>query len=328
MCSQNENKRVNLLLEFGKMRSKSGEELNDRTIIGYVNRIKRVMGILGKKIEGDIVELCDLVDYDNVIKRIEEADIKNKDIYYIVILRLLNHLDDVNYREICDKYYYPMYLKHRALTEEVVNDNLAREDLAHKYMKAGDIIERIRGYNVVSGKGLILERELLYKVITSFYFLNSSNYIPRGEIRLLKVVGNKEELKEDENYVILNSKGKASHIILNRYKTYKTYGQQRIRISEELKGVINLYLESVSHNVGDYLIMNKSRKEYNESNFSALVSTSFLNVVGKGITTDMARHIQVSEFNSKLPSMNMRKKFARICLNSVDNANYYIKLDI
>jgi hypothetical protein len=316
---------INLEDEFNKMRvSRDNAELSESSKRTYISHLKRVYEILGKSFKGHI---DDLLDNENVISKIEGASVNNKHLYYIVIIRLLNHLND-DYRELTEKIYYPLFLKHKKDSVDKINDNVVKDSEAHKYLKVDEVLKRIREYNIKSPSGEILKRELLYKLIASFYFLNSNNYIPRGEIRTLKLASKSDVLDDEENYLVLNKKNEVAYIILNKYKTFKKYGMQKMKVSSELKEIIHIYLNAVEHNYGDYLFISKHNREISEANFSTLVSTSFLNVVGKGITTDIARQIQISEFNSKLPSMNGRLKFAKICLHSVDVATNYIKLDI
>lgn len=317
---------VNLVNVLSEMSTGKGEKLSELTKKGYMTRLKSIFKLLDKEFNLLECDISPLLDEESTIKLIESSELRGKEQYYLIILRLLNHLDEVKYKAITNR-YYEFYVKNKVDHEHEVNENKVKDEDAYKYMSVKDILERLGEYNIRSPSGVIIEKALLYKLIVSFYFLNSGNYIPRGEIRSFIIAAKDTELQEDKNYIVLNARRGVSHLVLNRYKTYRTYGQQIIKVSRELKVVLNEYIKYFKLEDGEYLIRTKSKGEINETNFSTLVSTSFLNITGRAITTDIARHIQVSEFNSKLPSMNERKKMAKICLHSVDNSTYYIKLD-
>jgi hypothetical protein len=317
---------INVVNELERMTTGKGEKLSELTKKGYMTRLKSVYKLLNQSVNLEECELDYLLDVNKVISIIETSSLRGKEQYYLVILRLLNHLDEVKYKDITNK-YYEYYVKNKVDHEHEVNENKVKDVDAYKYMSVKEVLYRLEEYNIRSPSGVIIEKALLYKLIVSFYFMNSSNYIPRGEIRSFIIAGRGSELEDDKNYVVLNARGGVSHLVLNRYKTYRTYGQQLIKVSKELKSVLNEYIKYFRIGVGDYLIRTKSNVEMSETNFSTLVSTSFLNITGRGITTDIARHIQVSEFNNNMPSMNERKKMAKVCLHSVDNSTYYIKLD-
>jgi hypothetical protein len=307
------------------MVTSKGNPLSEHTIRDYKQRIMSIYNLIDKSYYGHIKEL---LNYENIIKCIEASELKMKHLYYISIIRLLSHLNKETYNDIIDKHYYPLFIKHKKETEDHINDNVTQVHNAHKYLPYHEVLDHIAQYQILAPNGEIMLKPLMYKLIATFYFLNP-NYIPRAEIKTLVIASNKDKtLKDDTNYLILNARHNASHIILNRYKTYRHYGQQIIKLSDPLKLMIRTDLEHVPHNYGDYLFFSKDRTMYGDSTFSTLVSTAFLYVVGKPISIDIARQIQITHFNSTMPSENQRKKFAKTFLHSTDVAKQYIKLDM
>jgi hypothetical protein len=110
----------------------------------------------------------------------------------------------------------------------------------------------------------------------------------------------------EKNYIILN--GDSPKLILNKYKTSKSYGKLVEPLSEEL---IIILKESFKLFPRSHLFISQDarlkNKPYDKNNsYSRFVIRVFENLFGKGMTTSLWRHVYISEnidFNSHYPDL-------------------------
>lgn len=121
-----------------------------------------------------------------------------------------------------------------------------------------------------------------------------------GNIEL--ITSKKEETDESQNYLNLRSK----ELILNDYKTKKTYGQQRFKVPDEL---MNKIKKSVKETPRTYLFASPTSNTKPAGKLSGMLSSIFkkIGVNGKGVI-DLLRHAKISE---ELDGDNIKDKEKR-----------------
>ena len=82
---------------------------------------------------------------------------------------------------------------------------------------------------------------------------------------------------KNNNYLIIDHNNNPSQFIYNKYKTYKTFGQQVIDINKDLGDILKQYIKSYKLKENNYLfgLSTNVNKRQSESNFSKLVSSIF-----------------------------------------------------
>ena len=97
------------------------------------------------------------------------------------------------------------------------------------------------------------------------------------------------------NYVVLDPKLKIfKKIILNSYKTSKTYGKYEIdNVSKKLSDAVASLIKEQGYKAGEHLFMNGKGKAY-QGSFSGRLKDVFMQSVNKPITLNILRHSFVS----------------------------------
>lgn len=119
-----------------------------------------------------------------------------------------------------------------------------------------------------------------------------------------------------DNYVDF----KNNQIVLNSYKTAKTYGASKILYPKEFKTILKKYLAILPESQ-DHLIFDSQDKPYN-----AVKIAHRLNIIfGKRISTSMLRHIYASKRAELLPELKALEADAQAMGHSVSQHIEYIK---
>jgi len=155
------------------------------------------------------------------------------------------------------------------------------------------------------------EQEILNKYM--MLTLSSGAYFPprRSEMVYIKV---KNPDTETDNYIDM----KTDELIYNKYKTAKTYGEQRIKFPASFKSILKKYLAKTS---GQTYLLERNGKPYTANQI-----TRELNIIfGKKISTSMLRHIYLSSIYKDIPALNRMKKTAEEMGHSLKESMEYIK---
>jgi len=337
MADQNEpynttsNYPVNVLDEFKLITTfikRHTQPLSPTTIIAYTQRIDTIYNFILKTKYNGFIDL--LIDYKTVINAIQNSGYTNLKNYYTPILKLFNHLakqPKYNFlKDIVDTHYYPEFIKQQNITNTQLNDNKIQDTQLERYLNITQIHKLYNQYSYTNNQDIIILK-LLYKLIVAFYFYNP-DWIPRNDLVHIVIANNKTIIRNDTNYLILTPKNIPSHILLNVYKTSSTYGQRIIKLSSTIKKLLIDYIRHLHKNFDDVLFTTGNNTVYAKSSFSKLVADAFKHVLQVHMTIDIARHIQVSHFNSTLPSNNQRTLYSYVLLHSLDVASQYVKLNI
>lgn len=322
---------INIHDEFKNITSNSYRKnpLSLTSIQTYIQRIDTIYTLILKHKYNGYIDL--LIDHENVIHSIQQSTYINQKNYYTPILKLFKHLYTQNpkysfLKDIVDNHYFPEFIKQQDITEKKLNDNKVNDAQKHRYLTLQQIHSLYDAYTYIDNDTLITHR-LLYKLIVAFYFYNP-NWVPRNDLVHIVIADKKTNISPDTNYLILNARNIPSHIILNVYKTYPTYGQRIIKLSDTVKQLLIVYIRHLNKNYNDVLFTTLNNTVYAKPSFSGLVSDAFKNVLRIDMNIDIARHIHVSHFNSTLPSNNQRTQYSYVLLHSLDVASQYIKLNI
>jgi len=108
--------------------------------------------------------------------------------------------------------------------------------------------------------------------------------------------------KKGENYMFLTSEPGKSYLVLNQYKTVKSFGRFWRYLPDDLVRIIATNLERSPR---EYLFVNRRfRKPYDRRAFIHMVNQTYRRIFGKNMTVSMMRHSFISslDFNTTTPA--------------------------
>ena len=102
---------------------------------------------------------------------------------------------------------------------------------------------------------------------------------------ILKVVKTRDDVVDDDNYLIIN-KNQQAEVVINSYKTIKKYGEFEVKLSNSLTSLIRKYLKNNQISYNDYL--------FNTKSLSVIVSrmNKAIGVIGYGATNVFRKMLQ------------------------------------
>ncbi len=130
-----------------------------------------------------------------------------------------------------------------------------------------------------------------------------------------------KDVKTNENFIVLNEK---PILILEKYKTVKTYGVITIDIPEKLKSEIE---DSLRIKPREYLFVSSSGKPYEKENsFNRWANRTLQSLFNKGFTLSMLRHIYISRRDLKLEEKSglVQDDIAKLMGHSVEQQRRYL----
>jgi hypothetical protein len=127
--------------------------------------------------------------------------------------------------------------------------------------------------------------------------------------------------KDKDNYFFKNEDGEG-FIILNHYKTFKTYGTCTINLPLRLTNLISDFIDKFIP-AAPFLFYNRHCKPYKDSTFSSHITDIFLNQTEKHINIQMLRKIYATQ--NSFESIENTKIIARKMGHSVQTHYTYKK---
>ena len=171
-----------------------------------------------------------------------------------------------------------------------------------------DLLEKVQ--NIFNQKAM-----LNYNVIVEFFLLmclgGVSGIAPRRSLDygLMKI---KDYDIKTENYY------KNGKFYFNQYKTKEVYGTQSIDIPKDL---ITLIKKWIKINPTNYLLFSSNKNPLSSSQITRMLNK----ILGKKCSTDLLRHIYLTDKYSNLPSLIDMEKTAKDMSHSLNTALQYIK---
>lgn len=131
-------------------------------------------------------------------------------------------------------------------------------------------------------------------------------------------------VSNNQNYVILTTKGKKSStdLVLNEYKTAKTYGQFRETLPLSVTKLIIQLPMMQSH-----LFQKISGGPYSSpETFGVYLKSVFKRLTDKNMSVDLLRHIYLTDFRKGEKTQEKKTAIARSMMNSVAQQTEYLRL--
>ena len=120
--------------------------------------------------------------------------------------------------------------------------------------------------------------------------------------------------KEDNYY-------RSGKLVFNKYKTSGTYGKQVLEVPSDLNKMIKRWIKL---NKEDYMLVSSNSHQLSSPQINRLLNKIF---GGKKVSTDLLRHIFLTQFYTNIPSFKDMDELAHNMGHSINQALLYIKRD-
>ena len=148
----------------------------------------------------------------------------------------------------------------------------------------------------------------------------------RNDLADVKVIDSKEKDDKTNNFLLLD--GDNISLLLNDYKTAKTFGSQEYKIDKKFSKIIRIFLK---HNRSGFFITKSNRTEAITPNgITKLLNRLFKRELDKQISTSMIRHITATYDRKNDKTLKeleeLKKKIQKRYLHSDDTNQLYRKV--
>jgi hypothetical protein len=288
---------------FKKAETPNGYTLSDVSIRNYISKLNTVSKLTTKK---DYSNYKFLLQPKKVIEALNKSTLKGVKDYYSPIIILL---DLVKANKDIIKVYQDELIKQAEKEYEKREQNVLTKTEKDRLLTMKEINERYEDFKVNT------PADLMDKLIVAFYFKN--DLIPRNNLPKIKITNKDTNLNDDYNYLVVDKDKKPKEIIMLNYKTRNTYGEQRFKITPELKKLIEEYMISFNKEVGDFLFSTESGYEIKDNSFLYVIKKAMEEVLHSPLNIDLIRSILINDFYTGKPkSIQQKKDFARRLLHS------------
>lgn len=232
------------------------------------------------------------------------------------ILARLNHYNDV-YTNVYKPLNIELAIKKK---KEILDSENKLSEKEKKVFRTWDIITSEETENAVEDSPVNPSENL------ALYYLYTQLPPRRLEYGSL-IIAIDGQFQDDgkSNYVVLDPKQtQVRRIILNTYKTSKTYGKYVISpIPEKLSDAIIILIDEQGYKAGEYLFMNSKGKPYVGASFSARLKQVFEQSIGIPITLNVLRHSFISYKIKQGTTAKQKAEWASAMGHSTEQQDLY-----
>jgi len=307
--------------------------LKDSSIKLYVTNLKKIYREIeceGRK------EICNfdnnldfLKDYDRVMESLADENTnttKNRLIAIVVSLQASG-----GEKKLIDKYQKSMIelaeqsneqYKKQEKTDKQKENWVDYQDLVNL---TNDMLKRVKKHNILKKENISkAEYNLLQEMVVLRFYLN---FPLRNDLADVKVINDKSEDDKKGNFLLVTPE-KIS-LLLNDYKTAKTFGPQEYNIDAKFSKIIRIFLK---HNNSGFFITKTNRSQPISANgITKLLHKIFMRELDKKISTSMIRHITATYDRRNDKTLKeleeLKKKVQKRYLHSVATNHEYRKID-
>ena len=288
---------------FKKAQTPNGYSLSEVSIRNYISKLNTVSKLTTGE---DFKNYKFLLQPKKVIDALNKSSLKGTKDYYSPIIILL---DLVRANKETIKIYQDELIKQAEKEYEKREQNILTETEKERLLSMDEINKRYDDFKV---KTLA---DLMDKLIVAFYFKNE--LVPRNNLPKIKITNKDKNLDENYNYLLVDKDMKPLEIIMLNYKTRNTYGEQRFKITKELKELLEEYMTTFNKGNGDFLFSTESGYEIKDNSFLYVIKKAMEEVLQSPLNIDLIRSIIINHFYSGKPkSIKEKKEFARRLLHS------------
>jgi len=306
--------------------------LKESSIKLYLTNLKKIYREIeceGRKEIFNFDNLDFLNDYDKVMKTLEDENSNTKKNRLIAVVVSLQATE-------ADKKLIEKYQKSMLELAEQSNENYKKQEKSDKQKEnwveykdlvnlVNEMLKRIKKHGILK-KDVISKAEynLLQEYIVLRFYLN---FPLRNDLAEVKVISNKDEDNKIDNF--LHVDGDKITLLLNDYKTAKTFGPQEYELDEKFSKIVRIFLK---HNTSGWFITKTNRQDPISANgITKLLNRLFMRELDKKISTSMIRHITATHDRKNDKTLaeleELKKKVQKRYLHSVSTNHEYRKID-
>ena len=306
--------------------------LKDNSVNLYLTNLKKIYRDI--ECDGKKEAICNfdnlnfLDDFDRVMESLADENTnttKNRLIAIVVSLQATKANPKLVER----------YTKEMIELANQSNENYRRQEKTEKQKEnwveyqdlvrlANEMLSRLKKHSILTKDELTrAEYNLLQEVVILRFYLS---FPLRNDLADVKVIDSKEKDDKTNNFLLLD--GDNISLILNSYKTAKTFGPQEYNLDKKFSKIVRIFLK---HNRSGFFITKSNRTEAITPNgITKLLNRLFKRELDKQISTSMIRHITATydRVNDKtLAQMEaLKKKVEKKYLHSDDTNQLYRKV--
>ena len=306
--------------------------LKESSVKLYITNLKKIYREIecnGRKDICNFDNLDFLKDYDKVMKTLEDENSntkKNRLIAIVVALQATN----------AEKNLLEKYSKSMLELAEQSNEQYKKQQKTDKQKEnwveygdlvnlANDMLKRIKKHGILKKENISKpEYNLLQEYVVLRFYLN---YPLRNDLSEVKVISSKNEDDKKQNFLLVD--GDKFSLILNDYKTVKTFGSQLYELDDKFSKIVRIFLK---HNTSGFFITKTNRNEPISANgITKMLNRLFLRELDKRISTSMIRHITATHDRKNDKTLKeieeLKKKVQKKYLHSISTNHEYRKID-
>lgn len=151
-------------------------------------------------------------------------------------------------------------------------------------------------YDAILTKVQALDADIIHKdpkdsqalvLLAMYAFLTPK----RADLGSIRIVGSAKKLEDSENGMVVPTKGMLQ-LILNSYKTAKSYGQFTEKMPDELSTIIRASLQAHPR---AYLLSGRNNKPLSNSSYGLRVKSVMKKFMGKDLGVNDLRHLWITQ---------------------------------
>lgn len=267
----------------------------------YISKLKRFVNSKGKLPYTVFKDVPTIMDKVNESKSIStQKSILTSIVVYLSSSKKPN-------KKLIEQYRKPMLELLSKESKEIFKQEKTNKQ-REKWITMDDFVDIINKLGAeIKDQDILKKKELTdkqYQLLQDYVILRLYYRYPlRNDISSLQVVKNENNLEKDKNYLLT---GKEYKIILQNYKTKRSYGRRDYVLSKPLKSLIKKLLKL--QDTGYLLTVINRSKRLTRNNLTLTLQRIFNKHTGKKISSSMLRHIQASELQKDKPSLQEQKE--------------------
>jgi len=271
------------------------DNIAESSIKIYTSNILKIVNDYKLKLNNNTFDNIDIIDKIKNDDEIKDNTKKNKLTSIMIFLKALKKDETIikNYKKNIDEINLRIIKNNKKMekTEKENNNWVSVDEIKTQLNKYKDIIDENKKLNLTSYNELKQYQRYIILLI-------HSNYPMRNDIADLEIYNYSNYLKNDEkiNYIVVSRNN--GLLILNNYKTSKTYGQLKYKFDGELLKEINKYFvylqdykkrQNINNN---WFIIDKKGEKLDRNDY-----TKFFNSLydDKKLSTTLMRKIIISD---------------------------------
>ena len=284
---------------------------SEKSYANYLARINRLKDVTKSPLNDILVSPKTMYPkikdfYPNVNTR------KNMLVPILSIFRL-NNLDEEAHKE-WKRYFEDV----NRLIETDAKKNKIKEKQKEKYISTEEVeLKRLEMKKDDPHQNL--HKSLQYVLLTLLCDITPK----RSDLGKLRVYYREDPGVKTENYIVLRGakSGLESYLVMNIYKTAKTFGRMEEELADETVKVLK---ESLRRYPRNYVFVGRSGRPYDSNDaYGDFVERTFLELFGKAMGTSLWRHIYISEKVKADASEDKLEEIANKMLHGVNQQRRY-----